>query len=138
MISEIDQARIADNAGDAINALRRIKVIAEYRELTPSFLREMVTTAQNHIGIIKLFCEEEKTIERCLTPPITNRKQLIAALLDKDGEQEGTFGMILDHVDCPYTSRERRGHCDKANYHNVTDEMCFECREAWLDKEVNE
>ena len=79
------------------------------------------------------------TIQEYLnTEPLTNRKQLIVALFDKYGYREGTFDMIVDHVGCPYIGMNRSGYCEEVSHHDITDGLCFECKEAWLDKEVNE
>ena len=77
------------------------------------------------------------TIQEYLnTEPLTNRKQLIGALFDKYGHREGTFDMLVAHVGCPYIGMDPAGHCEGLDYDNITDGLCFECKEEWLDKEI--
>ena len=77
------------------------------------------------------------TIQEYLnTEPLTNRKVLITALLDEDIENEGTYRITVKHMNCPYTGMGQLGHCEKVDFHNITDETCFSCKQEWLDKEI--
>lgn len=67
--------------------------------------------------------------------PKTNRKRLIAALLDEGGMLEGTYETVIKRIECPYIPCDPKALCKNADIDDVTDELCFQCKEAWLNKQ---
>lgn len=70
---------------------------------------------------------------------MTNRKYLINQLSDPDyiddsgASYEST---VYYNVACPYFGKDKRALCNK-NSELPTREMCFKCKEKWLNSEVD-
>lgn len=69
---------------------------------------------------------------------ITNRQYLIEQLTDANFIDDGGASYeatIYNNIACPYFYNDERALCyekDEANR-----EMCFECKEKWLDSEID-
>lgn len=74
---------------------------------------------------------------------MTNREYMIEQLSDPNCFDDGGASyeaMIYYNINCPYSVNDKRGHC----YGSTSKDMginrtnCFECKEEWLDQEVDE
>lgn len=69
---------------------------------------------------------------------MTNRQYMIGLLSDEDFIDDGGASyeaMVNYNVNCPYFSGDNRCHCKGKE---ITIELCYECKEEWLDSEVDE
>ena len=79
---------------------------------------------------------------------MTNREYIINLLLD-GLENEADFkrvsiddggasyeAMVYYNISCPYYEVDERCHCEKEEA--MTREMCYACKEEWLNNEVDE
>ena len=70
---------------------------------------------------------------------MTNREYLINQLSDPDTIDDGGASYestVYYDIACPYLYGDTRAFCFKKT--EATREMCFECKEKWLDNEVDE
>lgn len=71
---------------------------------------------------------------------ITNRQYLIEQLTDADfiddsgANYEAT---IYNNIACPYIYGDERALCYGKEIDKVNREMCFKCKEKWLDSEID-
>lgn len=69
---------------------------------------------------------------------MTNREYLINQLQDDnfiDDSGASYETTIHYNIACPYFAGDERALC---NNKKITREMCFQCKEQWLDSEVGE
>ena len=69
---------------------------------------------------------------------MTNREYLIEQLKDDNFIDDGGASYeatIFYNISCPYSYGDERALCLKREY-GITREMCFECKEKWLNSEV--
>ena len=69
---------------------------------------------------------------------MTNREYLINQLQDEnfiDDSGASYEATIYYDIACPYCCRDKRMFC--YNKTEITREMCFQCKEQWLDTEVD-
>ena len=69
---------------------------------------------------------------------MTNREYMIGLLSDWAFIDDGGASyeaMVYYNVECPYFSGDNRWHCKGKE---MTRELCYECKEEWLDSEVDE
>lgn len=80
---------------------------------------------------------------------MTNREYVINLLLDGLEEQDKEFkrvsiddggasyeAMVYYNIDCPYVYNDKRALCGN-KVGKVDRDMCFRCKEQWLDSEVD-
>lgn len=70
---------------------------------------------------------------------ITNRQYLIEQLEDPNFIDDGgaSYGTTIYHnIACPYIYGDKRALCYEEEIDNVNREMCFKCKEKWLNSEV--
>ena len=71
---------------------------------------------------------------------ITNRQYLIEQLEDPDFIDDGGASYeatIYYNITCPYFCSDERALCYGKAIENVDREMCFRCKEKWLDSEID-
>ena len=69
---------------------------------------------------------------------MTNREYMIAMLSDASFIDDGYAAyeaMIHYNISCPYYCGDSRCHCKGKE---ITREICYFCKEEWLDSEVDE
>lgn len=68
---------------------------------------------------------------------MTNREYMIGLLSDEYFIDDGGASyeaMVYYNVNCPYFDGDNRCYCkDK----EITRELCYECKEEWLDSEID-
>jgi len=65
---------------------------------------------------------------------MTNRERLIKALKGEVDDITVVEAIFSRNIDCPYIYGDVRSYCrDK----EVTPKDCFECKNKWLDSDVN-
>lgn len=74
---------------------------------------------------------------------MTNREYIISQLSDKDCvDDDGASyeSMIYYSIACPYFTGDDRGFCmsDLEDIKDCDMDLCFRCKENWLDSEVKE
>ena len=70
---------------------------------------------------------------------MTNREYLITLLSDPDYVDDGgaEYESVLYYcLACPYTYIDEEAECYEVNG-DYTREMCYRCKEKWLDSEVS-
>ena len=68
---------------------------------------------------------------------MTNEEYLIAALNDEIDDGGAARESIVNyHIGCPYFGRDKRGLCN--NGQPLSRELCVECKEKWLESEVDQ
>lgn len=70
----------------------------------------------------------------------TNRQHLIDSLTDPDFVDDGGAdyeALIYYHINCPYNDSDSRCLCNDLGPEPASREMCFRCKETWLDQEVD-
>lgn len=67
---------------------------------------------------------------------ITNRQYLIEQLTDADFI-DGYEATIYNNIACPYIYGDERALCYGKEIDKVNREMCFKCKEKWLDSEID-
>ena len=70
----------------------------------------------------------------------TNRQYLIDSLMNPDFVDDGGAdyeALIYYHINCPYFGGDSRCLCNDLELESVPRKMCFECKENWLDQEVD-
>lgn len=71
---------------------------------------------------------------------ITNREYIINQLKYPDFLDDGGASyeaMLYYNIKCPYFTGDERCHC-KSGKKEITRELCYYCKEEWLDMEVDE
>lgn len=71
---------------------------------------------------------------------ITNRQYLIEQLTDADFIDDGGASYeatIYYNIACPYFCVDERALCYGKEIDKVNREMCFKCKEKWLDSEID-
>lgn len=71
---------------------------------------------------------------------MTNREYIIALLNDKyciDDDGASYESVVCDSINCPYFTGDERAICMREDK-PIDDQMCFECKENWLNSEVQE
>lgn len=69
---------------------------------------------------------------------MTNREYMIALLQNDSFVDDGGASyeaMVFYHVACPYFEGNRRRKCRNGD---INEEICYQCKEEWLDSEVDE
>lgn len=69
---------------------------------------------------------------------MTNREYMIGLLTDDSFIDDGGASyeaMVYYNIDCPYFSGDKRCHCSNKG---IERKVCFECKEEWLESEVDE
>lgn len=72
---------------------------------------------------------------------MTNREYIIAQLSSKDFiDDDGASyeSVVGDMIACPYYCGDERALCNDVSIDKVDRDMCFKCKENWLDSEVSE
>lgn len=83
---------------------------------------------------------------------MTNQEYIIAVLTDQiDDCGESREACVYYHISCPYHLGDRRCMCYSDEYREgkiqgdmlkdrkeITRELCVECKEKWLESEVDE
>lgn len=72
---------------------------------------------------------------------MTNREYIIALLSDEDFiDDDGASyeSMIYYSIACPYFMGDERCFCRDRHINEIDREMCFKCKEDWLNSEVQE
>ena len=70
---------------------------------------------------------------------MTNREYITALLNDWAFVDDGgaTYeAMVYDNIACPYLTGDKKHKC--RGVANITRVMCYECKEEWLNSEVDE
>ena len=70
---------------------------------------------------------------------MTNREYMIGLLQDEGFFDDGGASyeaMLFYNINCPYFDGDERALCG-SNY-DINRETCVECKEKWLDSEVDE
>ena len=72
----------------------------------------------------------------------TNRQMIIGLLKDPDcfGEDEGASyeAMVYYNINCPYYDGDERALCHGDTLPGCNRDQCVECKEKWLNSEVDE
>lgn len=71
---------------------------------------------------------------------ITNRQYLIEQLEDANFIDDGGASYeatIYNNIACPYIYGDERALCYGKEIDKVNREMCFKCKEKWLDSEID-
>lgn len=72
----------------------------------------------------------------------TNRQMIIGLLKDPDcfGEDEGASyeAMVYYNINCPYFEGDKRALCHGDTLAGCNRDQCVECKEKWLNSEVDE
>ena len=72
---------------------------------------------------------------------MTNREYIISLLSDEDCvDDDGASyeSMVCNSIACPYFTGDERAFCMKKDVKEDDYRMCFECKENWLNSEVQE
>lgn len=72
---------------------------------------------------------------------MTNREYLISQLNDEDFIDDGGDSYeatIYNSISCPYLLGDKRALCNDVSIDKVDRDMCFRCKEKWLNSEVDE
>lgn len=72
---------------------------------------------------------------------MTNREHIISQLSDKDCvDDDGASyeSMIYYSIACPYFIGDDRAFCVREDIKENDRDMCFRCKENWLNSEVQE
>ena len=70
---------------------------------------------------------------------MTNREYIIGLLDDEyfvDDDGASYEAMVYYNIACPYRDGDKRCKC--RGVADITRDMCFECKEEWLNSEVDE
>lgn len=68
---------------------------------------------------------------------MTNQQALIKALNDEfDDGGAGRDCWIHYHIACPYTMGDERAFCSDSG-EDICRELCVQCKEKWLESEVD-
>lgn len=71
---------------------------------------------------------------------MTNREYMIGLLQNESFIDDGGASyeaMIYYNINCPYFDGDERALCHK-EYNDINRETCVNCKEKWLDSEVDE
>lgn len=73
---------------------------------------------------------------------MTNRQYIIELLSNEsciDDDGKSYEAMIYHRINCPYYRDDKRCHCkDLDTWEFVARSMCFECKQEWLESEVED
>lgn len=72
---------------------------------------------------------------------MTNREYIIAQLSNKnfiDDDGASYESVVGDMIACPYLLGDKRVLCNDVSIDKVDRDMCFRCKEKWLNSEVSE
>lgn len=72
---------------------------------------------------------------------MTNREYLIAQLSDEnfiDDSGASYEATIYNSISCPYLLGDERALCNDVAIDKVDRNMCFKCKEKWLNSEIDE
>lgn len=71
---------------------------------------------------------------------MTNREYIIKLLSDKywiDDNGASYESLVGDCIACPYFDGDERALCNDVSINKVDRDMCFRCKEKWLNSEVD-
>lgn len=71
---------------------------------------------------------------------MTNREYMITLLSNPNFIDDGGASyeaMVFYNIDCPYFVGDKRALC-KGKHSSANRDICFQCKNQWLDSEVDE
>lgn len=72
---------------------------------------------------------------------MTNREYIIAQLSDQDCIDDNGASyesMVCNSIACPYFTGDERAFCVREDIKENDMDLCFKCKENWLNSEVQE
>lgn len=72
---------------------------------------------------------------------MTNREYIITQLSDKDCIDDNGASyesMVFNSIACPYFTGDERAFCVREDIKENDMDLCFKCKENWLNSEVQE
>lgn len=72
---------------------------------------------------------------------MTNREYIIAQLSGKDCIDDNGASyesMVCNSIACPYFTGDERAFCVREDIKENDMDLCFKCKENWLNSEVQE